>query len=69
MAEHCNAECRFCCVSLMPSVTDKPFMLSVVMLNVIMLSIVMPNAVMLRVVMPNVVMLSVLAPKLGIVKI
>jgi hypothetical protein len=45
LAEHCNAECRFCLVSLMLSVTCKFFMLSVVVLNVlsvIMLSVVAP---------------------------
>ncbi len=43
----------------MLSVAYKPFMLSVVMLNVIMLSVVMLNVIMLSVVMLNVIMLSV----------
>ncbi len=34
MAEHCNAERHLCWVSFTLSVTNKPFMLSVVMLNV-----------------------------------
>jgi hypothetical protein len=59
-------------VSVMQSVTNKPFMLSVVMLNfvmlgVVMLSVIMLNFVMLCAVMLNVViiaviMLNVMAP-------
>ncbi len=56
MAEHCNAECHLCCLSLMLSVTYKLLMLSIFMLNVIMLSVVMLSVFML-----NVVMLSVVA--------
>ncbi len=39
------AECHLCLVSFMLSVTNKPFMLSVIMLNAIMLSVVMLNVV------------------------
>ncbi len=39
MAECCYAECHFCSVSFMPSVTNKPFILSVIMLSVVMLSV------------------------------
>ncbi len=41
------------------SFTCKPFMLSVIMLNVVMLSVIMLNAVM-----PSVVRLNVVAPLL-----
>jgi hypothetical protein len=45
MAERCHIECRLCLLSLMLSFTykQKPFMLSVVMLNVIMLSVMAPQ--------------------------
>ncbi len=43
----------------MLSVSNKPFMLSVVMLNVVILNVVMLNVVMLNVVMLNVVILNV----------
>jgi hypothetical protein len=43
----------------MLSFANKPFMLSVVMLNAIMLSVFMLNVVMLSVVMLNVIMFSV----------
>jgi hypothetical protein len=50
----------------MLSVTYKPFMLTVVMLNVIMLSVTykpfMLSAVMLNIIVLSVVMLSVVAP-------
>jgi hypothetical protein len=52
MTEHCYTDCLLCCLSLMLSVTYKPFMLSVVMLSVVMLSVVILSVVM------NVVMLS-----------
>ncbi len=42
MAEHCNGECRLCSMSFMLSVTRKPFMVSVILLNVIMLNVVAP---------------------------
>ncbi len=51
------AECHLCCMSFMLSITNKPFVLSVVMLDVVMLNVVMLNVVML-----NVVMLNVMAP-------
>ncbi len=52
----------------MLSVTYKPFMLSVIMLNVVMLNVVMTsvivlNVVMMSVIMLNVVMLSVMVPE------
>jgi hypothetical protein len=52
----------------MLSVANKPFILSVVMLNVVILSVVMLNVIMLSVVMLsvvilNVVMLNVVAPR------
>jgi hypothetical protein len=38
------AECRrLCRVSFMLGVTDKPFMLSIIMLNAVMLSVVAPQ--------------------------
>ncbi len=40
---------------LMLSVTNKPFMLSVIMLSVIMLSVIMLSVIMLSVVMQSVV--------------
>jgi hypothetical protein len=43
----------------MLSVTNKPFMLSVVLLNVVMLNVVMLNVIMLNVFILNVVMLNV----------
>ncbi len=39
MAEHCYAECCICWQSLMLSVSYKPFMLRVIMLNAVMLSV------------------------------
>jgi len=47
-------------LSFMLSVTYKPLMLSVFLLNVVMLSVIMLNVVMLSVIMLNVVMLSVI---------
>jgi hypothetical protein len=44
------------CVSLILSVTNKPIMLSVVMLNVVMVSVFMLNVVMVSVFMLEVVM-------------
>jgi hypothetical protein len=38
--KYCYAECHLCSVSLMLRVTNKPFMLSVIMLNVVLLSAV-----------------------------
>jgi hypothetical protein len=55
MAEHCYAECHLWRLSLMLSVTNKPLMLSFIMLSVIMLSVIMLNVVALSVVMLNVV--------------
>jgi hypothetical protein len=49
-------------LSLVVSVTYKPFLLHVVMLNVSMLNVVMLNVVMLNVVMLNVFMVSVMTP-------
>ncbi len=43
--ESCCAGCHLCGVSLMPRVTNKPFMLSVIMLYVGILSVIMLNAV------------------------
>jgi hypothetical protein len=48
-AWHCYAECQLCSASYMLSVTYKPFMLSVTMLNVVMLSGIMLNVVALAV--------------------
>jgi hypothetical protein len=42
IAKRCYAECHLFCVSLLLSVTLKPFMLSVIMMNVVMLSVVAP---------------------------
>ncbi len=44
-AEDCYAECHLCLVSLMLSVTYKPFVVSAVMLDVIMVSVVLLNVV------------------------
>ncbi len=41
MAEHCS-ECLLCSLTLMLRVTYKPFMLSVIIWNVVMLSVVAP---------------------------
>jgi hypothetical protein len=42
-----------CRVSIMPYATEKPFMLSVVLLNAVMLNAVMLSAIMLNAVMLN----------------
>jgi len=42
MAERCNAEFCYCRVSLMLSVINNTFMLSVVMLNVVIHSVEVP---------------------------
>ena len=42
MLSNSYAECHFCSVSYMLSVTNEPFMLGVIMLNVVMLSVVVP---------------------------
>ncbi len=47
-------------MSFMLSVTNKPFLLSVIMLSVVMLSVVMLCVIMLSVIMLSVVMLSVI---------
>jgi len=47
-------------LSLMLSVTNKPFMLSVIMLSVIMLSVIMLSVIMLSVIVLSVIMLSVI---------
>jgi hypothetical protein len=44
------AECHLCRVSLMLSVTYRPFVLSVVMLSVVMQSVVKLSVIMLRVI-------------------
>ncbi len=41
MEEHCYAQCHLWGLSLMVSVTNKPFRLIVIMLNVVVLSVVM----------------------------
>jgi hypothetical protein len=46
-------------VSFKPSVANKPFMLIVVMLNVILLRVVMLNVILISVVMLNLILLSV----------
>ncbi len=46
------AVCHLCCLSLMLSVTNKPLILSVIMLNGVILSVIMLNVVMLSVVAP-----------------
>ena len=43
MTKHCYAECDLCWLSLMLSVKYKPFMLSVIMLNIVTLSVALPN--------------------------
>ncbi len=48
MAERCYAECHLCWLSLMLSVTFKPFMMCVVIPNVIMLSVVAPSVVFIN---------------------
>jgi hypothetical protein len=62
LAEHCYTECHLCCLSLKLSVTNKPLILSVIMLNGVMLSVIMLNSFMLSVIMLNGVMLSIVAP-------
>ena len=47
----------------MLSVTFKPFMKSVIMLNVVMMSVIMLNVIMMSVIMLNIVMLSVVVPR------
>jgi hypothetical protein len=44
IAEGWYAKCPLCLVSLMLSITFKPFMLSVIMVNFIMLSVIMLSA-------------------------
>ncbi len=55
-----------CGVSFMLSVANKPFVQSVVMLNVVMVSVIVLNVVMLNVVMASVFVLSVAAPFVSI---
>ncbi len=43
MAERCYAECCLCRLSLMLSVAYKPYMLNVILLDVIMLIVVAPQ--------------------------
>jgi hypothetical protein len=66
MAELSCAKCDLCWLSLMLSVTCKPFMLSVTckpfLPSVIMLIVVRLNVIMLSVVKLNVIMLNVMAP-------
>jgi hypothetical protein len=47
------SECHLCRVSFLLSVTCKPFMTSVILLNDIMLNVITLNVVMLSVVAPN----------------
>jgi hypothetical protein len=62
------AEYLICCMSFMLSVANKPFLLSVIKVNVIllknivMLIAIMLSVIMLNVVSLNVVMLNVVAP-------
>jgi hypothetical protein len=61
-------------ISFMLSVTNRPFMLSIIMLNVVMLSVVILKGIMLSVVilkgiMLSVVMLNVVAPRGSCTKI
>jgi hypothetical protein len=51
----CYAESLACSLSFMLSVTNKPFILSVVMLNVFILSVAMLNVIKLSVVIMNVI--------------
>ncbi len=57
-AEHCCTECWLCRVSFMLSVTYKPFIPSVIMLNVTLLSVIMLNVTLLSVIMLNVAIMS-----------
>ncbi len=43
-AKHCYAKCCLCSESFMLSVTFKPFMLSVIKLNIIMQGVITPSA-------------------------
>jgi hypothetical protein len=63
MEEHCYAECHLWGLSLMVSLTNKPFRLIVIMLNVVVLSVIMLNVVVLSVVMLSVVALFALISK------
>jgi hypothetical protein len=56
------AECHLCRVSFMLSDTNKPIMLSVVMLSGIMLSVLMLIVAMVNVIMLSVAMLNVVDP-------
>jgi hypothetical protein len=60
MVECCYADCHLCRVSCLLSVVNYPFMLSVIMLNVILLSVIMLNVILLSAIMLNVIMLSVI---------
>ncbi len=62
MTYHCYAEWRLCLVPFMLSVTCKPLMLSVAMLNGILRNGVMLNAIILSVAKLNFIKLSVVAP-------
>ncbi len=44
MAECCNTECHLCFVSCMLSAVNKPFILSIVVLNDVMMNVVMLSA-------------------------
>jgi hypothetical protein len=61
MEEFCYVECHFCIVSSMLSVTNKPFMLRVLMLSVLILSVSMLSVLMHSVFMLIVLMQSVFA--------
>jgi hypothetical protein len=52
MAKHCYVS------DFMQSVTNEPFMLNVIMLNIFMLNVIMLHVIMLNVIMPNVIMLN-----------
>jgi hypothetical protein len=58
-----HAECHLCWVSFMLSVTNKPFMLSVVMLIVIVLSAVLPSALLPLAMLAPYIKLSLLVLK------
>jgi hypothetical protein len=51
-------------MSVMLSIANKHFMLSVITLNVIMLNVIMLSVIKLNVIMLNVLMLNVVAPVL-----
>ncbi len=52
MEEHFYAECHLCMISLMLSVTYKPFVLSVILLSIVMQNVIMLSVVLLSVLVP-----------------